>query len=123
MEKYILNKQTKGKKYEYTVTDENGKVISTRMSARDYVVCTENGEFYFGRLDLIGKRDHGKYLRWVNEILANPDLEYKKQTQYYTPEDSKIWITKNPIYEWINQNIDYATRRKQDLTAIAYFQQ
>ena len=60
MAKYILSKKAKGKKYQYTVTDEKGNVISTRTSARDYVACTANGEFYFGRLDLIGKGDHGK---------------------------------------------------------------
>lgn len=58
MAKYILSKKAKGKKYQYTVTDEKGNVISTRTSARDYVACTANGEFYFGRLDLIGKGDH-----------------------------------------------------------------
>lgn len=52
MAKYILSKKAKGKKYQYTVTDEKGNVISTRTSARDYVACTANGEFYFGRLDL-----------------------------------------------------------------------
>lgn len=57
MAKYILSKKVKGKKYQYTVTDEKGNVISTRTSARDYVACTANGEFYFGRLDLIGKGD------------------------------------------------------------------
>ena len=60
MAKYILSKKAKGKKYQYTVTDEKGNVVSTRTSARDYVACTANGEFYFGRLDLIGKGDHGK---------------------------------------------------------------
>lgn len=37
MAKYILSKKAKGKKYQYTVTDEKGNVISTRTSARDYV--------------------------------------------------------------------------------------
>lgn len=63
MTTYKLNKETKGKKHLYTVTDESGNVISTRTSARDYVACTINGEFYFGRLDLIGKGDHGRAIR------------------------------------------------------------
>lgn len=79
MAKYILSKKAKGKKYQYTVTDEKGNVISTRTSARDYVACTANGEFYFGRLDLIGKGDHGKGLSRTTEILANPERAYKKQ--------------------------------------------
>lgn len=75
MAKYILSKKAKGKKYQYTVTDEKGNVISTRTSARDYVACTANGEFYFGRLDLIGKGDHGKGLSRTTEILANPERD------------------------------------------------
>lgn len=62
MAKYILSKKAKGKKYQYTVTDEKGNVISTRTSARDYVACSVSGEFYFGRLDLVGKGDYGKRL-------------------------------------------------------------
>lgn len=79
MAKYILSKKAKGKKYQYTVTDEKGNVISTRTSARDYVACTANGEFYFGRLDLIGKGDHGKGLSRTTEILANPERAIKSK--------------------------------------------
>ena len=64
--KYTLNvKETgnKAAKFHYTVTDENGTVISTRSSNREYVACTICGSFYFGRLDLIGKGDHGNYLK------------------------------------------------------------
>lgn len=41
MAKYILSKKAKGKKYQYTVTDEKGNVVSTRTSARDYVAFGE----------------------------------------------------------------------------------
>ena len=67
MAKYILSKKAKGKKYQYTVTDEKGNVISTRTSARDYVACSVSGKFYFGRLDLVGKGDHGKRLAWAQQ--------------------------------------------------------
>lgn len=60
MEKYILTKTTKGKKFLYEVKDVNGNVISKRTSTRDYVACSINGDFYFGRLDLVGKGDYGK---------------------------------------------------------------
>lgn len=60
MEKYILTKTPKGKKFLYEVKDENGNVISKRTSTRDYVACSINGDFYFGRLDLVGKGDYGK---------------------------------------------------------------
>lgn len=59
MEKYILTKTQKGKKYLYEVKDENGNVVSKRTSTRDYVACSVSGEFYFGRLDLVGKGTHG----------------------------------------------------------------
>ena len=73
MATYKLNKTVKGKKFEYTVTDGNGKIISKRTSVNQYVACTANGEFYFGRLDLIGKGDHGKRLSHAAAILANPE--------------------------------------------------
>lgn len=122
MAKYILSKKAKGKKYQYTVTDEKGNVISTRTSARDYVACTANGEFYFGRLDLIGKGDHGKRLSHATEILANPEKAYKKQIAYFTPDYRSIWIAENPAEQWIARNVEYATKEKERLNAIAYLQ-
>lgn len=96
MAKYILSKKAKGKKYQYTVTDEKGNVISTRTSARDYVACTANGEFYFGRLDLIGKGNHGKELSHTTEILANPERAYKKQVAYFVPSFRKNGLPRTP---------------------------
>lgn len=122
MAKYILSKKAKGKKYQYTVTDEKGNVVSTRTSARDYVACTANGEFYFGRLDLIGKGDHGKRLSHATEILANPEKAYKKQIAYFTPDYRSIWIAENPAEQWIARNVEYATKEKERLNAIAYLQ-
>jgi len=66
--KYKLLVEDRGFKanpqYHYTVVDESGNVISTRKSNREYVACTINGNCFFGRLDLIGKGDHGRQLRW-----------------------------------------------------------
>lgn len=70
MKTYKLNVQETGNKagkFTYTVTDETGTVVSSRRSNREYVACTINGEFYFGRLDLIGKGDHGKSIRSASE--------------------------------------------------------
>lgn len=71
--KYTLKKTEtarKNGKFFYEVIDENGNIISTRSSNREYVACTINGEFYFGRVDLVGKGDHGKmikhYLNYMN---------------------------------------------------------
>lgn len=122
MAKYILSKKAKGKKYQYTVTDEKGNVVSTRTSARNYVACTADGSFYFGRLDLIGKGDHGKRLSHATEILANPEKAYKKQIAYFTPDYRSTWIAENPAEQWIARNVEYATKEKERLNAIAYLQ-
>ena len=93
MANFILTKTAKGKKFQYQVIDTTtNEVISSRTSARDYVACTTNGEFYFGRLDLIGKGDHGKRLSHATEILANPERAYKKQVADFVPSFRKKWI-------------------------------
>ena len=122
MAKYILSKQVKGKKYLYTVKDENGNVVSTRTSARDYVACTADGSYYFGRLDLIGKGDHGKYLNRAEAMLANPEREYKKMIAYWVPSYRKQWIAENPVEQWIARNVEDAKEEKKRLSAIAYLQ-
>lgn len=50
----------KSAKFHYKVVDETGNIISERKSNREYVACTIHGQYYFGRLDLIGKGDHGR---------------------------------------------------------------
>lgn len=122
MAKYILSKKAKGKKYQYTVTDEKGNVISTRTSASDYVACTANSEFYFGRLDLIGKGDHGRALSSATAIVANPEAVYKKQAAYFTPDYRRKWLAENPFDKWVAYHLDWAKSRKEALEAIAYLQ-
>mgnify|MGYP000940832700 CR=1 FL=1 len=66
---YILTKTETGKKagkYLYTVKNQFGEVITERTSNRDYVACTIDGRFFFGRTDLIGKADHGRYVKRMN---------------------------------------------------------
>jgi hypothetical protein len=68
-----LIKQETGKKsakFNYSIVDENGNVLSTRSSNREYVAATICGTFFFGRLDLIGKGDHGQYMKWANENIS-----------------------------------------------------
>jgi hypothetical protein len=55
---------SKAARFHYQVVDEEGTVYSERRSNREYVACTITGEFYFGRLDLIGKGDHGRRVKW-----------------------------------------------------------
>ena len=57
----------KAAKFHYQViNDETGEVVSQRKSNNDYVACTINGQFYFGRLNLIGKGEHGNQLKFEN---------------------------------------------------------
>lgn len=64
MKTYKLTKTKKGSNNIYVVTDQTGTILSKRVSKRDYVACTINGRFYFGRLDLVGKGDHGRSLNF-----------------------------------------------------------
>lgn len=122
MAKYILSKQAKGKKFQYTVTDESGTVISTRTSVRDYVACTRNGKFYFGRLDLIGKGSHGRALSSAMAILVNPEAAYKKQAACFIPDYRRKWLSENPFDKWVANHLDWAKSLKEELEAIAYLQ-
>lgn len=66
--------------YMYEVKDSTGKVISSRLSAREYVAATVDGSYYFGRLDLIGKGDHGRHIKWSREKgVAPKQIAYLKQ--------------------------------------------
>ena len=66
----VTESNKKSSKYCYQVVDENGNVVSERNSNREYVASTINCAFLFGRLDLIGKGDHGRFLK---DFQNNPD--------------------------------------------------
>lgn len=59
----VTETNNKNGKFIYQVIDETGAIISTRKSNRVYVACTIDGAYYFGRIDLIGKGDHGRHLK------------------------------------------------------------
>lgn len=83
---YKATMTPKGKLFQYVVTDEAGNIISKRTSKRDnFVACTVFGDFYFGRRDLIGKGEHGRFL---NSVLAkkaqlenDPEGAYREYCQ------------------------------------------
>lgn len=123
MAKYILSKTPKGKKFQYTVTDENGNILSKRLSNRDnYVACTANGEFYFGRLDLIGKGDHGKRLSAAIAFLANPEKAYKDWLAYFVPTERIKQKEELPFEQFVAKRTPYYTEIKEELNKIAYIQ-
>lgn len=85
-----LIKQETGKKsakFIYSIVDENGNVLSTRSSNREYVAATMCGTFFFGRLDLIGKGDHGRYMKWtienIEHVSKKPENEMM-ESGYFT---------------------------------------
>lgn len=69
---FVTETGNKASKYLYQVKDETGKLISERRSNRKYVACTINGAYYFGRLDLIGKGDHGKGVKMLAQQEKEP---------------------------------------------------
>lgn len=120
MAKFKLTKKQKGDKFIYTVVDENNYVISTRTSKRDYVACTTNGEFYFGRLDLIGKGSHGRDISYWTSVKNNPELVYKKFINSFVPSFRDTIMKEHPKDEWLESHSKYAKERLSMLADIVY---
>lgn len=120
MTTFKLNKTAKGKKFEYTVTDENGQIISKRSSTRDYVACTADGSFYFGRLDLIGKGDHGRTLSSAEAFIANPEKAYEDYLKYFIPTERAKQRNDMPYEKYISQFLPHNEDRVKKLKQIAY---
>lgn len=150
MGKYILTKTPKGKKYLYEVKDESGNVISKRMSTRDYVACSINGEFYFGRLDLVGKGDYLQKMTRAQTMANYSEYMYISQrtkaleearkciaieksightqewmkeyiTSFYKDIDERFPKDKDLIAKKIHENIERGKQMLKELT-IAYLQ-
>lgn len=84
---YTLTKKTlPSGKFHYIVTDANGAVVSERKSGRDYVACSACGYFYFGRLDLIGKGEHGKTIAHALNELQVTEANYTWVGRYQVPQ-------------------------------------
>lgn len=83
---YKLIKTNRKKGFHYEVADEAGNIISQRNSEREYVACTADGSFYFGRIDLIGKGDHGKQIKFANGWGRNEKLELVPNRSQPMPE-------------------------------------
>ena len=59
-----------GPKYIYSIVDQNGIILKTRKSNNEYVAATYCGKYFFGRLDLIGKGEHGARLNDFEKAIA-----------------------------------------------------
>ena len=85
----VTETNNKAGKFYYQVIDENGTIISERKSNREYAACTARSGYYFGRLDLIGKGDHGKAIKYHNEVLNWKRLP-KDYVSYNKPNEEKV---------------------------------
>lgn len=119
MTTFKLSKIVKGKNFQYTVTDESGNIISTRTSKHDYVACTANGEFYFGRLDLIGQGYHGKLVNRAHLVLSNPQKAWDNDARKMSMNPKK-WKVENPFEQWLEWTKPISERRNSELNKIAY---
>lgn len=69
---FFLRKIALRQGYRYEVVNkETGEIRSSRCSKRDYVAATLEGDYYFGRLDLIGGGDYG---RSIKHAVANYNM-------------------------------------------------
>jgi len=73
----VTETKNKSAKFHYQVINENGNVISERKSNREYAACTSGGGYYFGRIDLIGKGEHGMAIRDAHKKLAMTKYPYQ----------------------------------------------
>lgn len=65
------------------VNNRTGETVATRTSKRNYVAATIDGCYFFGRLDLVGKGDHGQQVKIAQEMIAT------------TPEDYEILVQRH----------------------------
>ena len=95
----------KGKKFLYEIINDNGEVIAKRTSNRsNYVAATMHGHYFFGRIDLIGKGDHGRSIANYERTLATANVsqagiiegaQYAKMTPEQYLQYSKDMIAKD----------------------------
>ena len=90
MKTYRLTKtELKNGKFLYEVKDENNNTISKRTSTRHYAACTIDGSHYFGRVDLIGKGDHGRLLAQAIVAKSCTIEQWEKDRENYRKELNK----------------------------------
>ncbi len=106
MKKYTLTKTDTGRKsgrFHYTITDDAGQILSERKSDRDYVAATINGQYYFGRLDLIGKGDHGKQVKATAPDQQTPIAYLVAETSAPVQEKPTMSVDELAFHAWIGE--------------------
>ena len=72
--KYTLKRlltNNKAARFHYKVFNEKGELLTERKSNREYIACTIDGRYFFGRIDLIGKGAHGYNVKIRSEVNIN----------------------------------------------------
>ena len=114
MKTYRLTKtELKNGKFLYEVKDENNNTISKRTSTRGhYIACTIDGQFYFGRLDLIGKGEHGRLLKqaikaksYTQEVWEQDRQELRKELNRCIAIERSVQRQFNRDAEWLDKYI------------------
>lgn len=103
MTKHILVKIETGKgrkagMYLYQIKDESGRILLSRTSNKEYVAANYEGNFFFSRLDLIGKGDHGKRISHCLNGTGRDENTGKYVAGMYPPKPEKAAAYKNIAY-------------------------
>ena len=99
----VTETKNKAGKFHYQVIDENGNIISERKSNREYVACTSGSGYYFGRLDLIGKGEHGMAIKMYKKRIELTKFPYSN-TMGSTPEEALIKLKEDAKESLITLN-------------------
>ena len=105
MKTYRLTKtELKNGKFLYEVKDENNNTISKRTSTRHYAACTIDGSHYFGRVDLIGKGDHGRLLAQAIVAKSYTIEQWEKDRENYRKELNKCIAIERSLQRRFNRD-------------------
>lgn len=109
----ILRKTETGRKngkFLYQIIDQQGNVVSDRLSNRDYIAATPDGGFFFGRLDLIGKGDHGRNLKYMIDVVSKEnDPEFKNKVVSNYKKNCGIDLDFEKYIKEMKQSIEHQT--------------
>ena len=109
MKTYRLTKtELKNGKFLYEVKDENNNTISKRTSTRGhYIACTIDGQFYFGRVDLIGKGMHGQLLNQAIVAKSYSVEQWEKEREEYRKELNKCIAIERIVQRQFNRDAEW----------------
>ena len=115
MKTYRLTKtELKNGKFLYEVKDENNNTISKRTSTRHYAACTIDGQFYFGRVDLIGKGMHGQLLNQAIVAKSYSVEQWENDREAYRRELNKCIAIERSLQRKYNRDSEWLEKYIED---------